>query len=135
MRNNVLSSAFNAINAINPNQKIIIITNKTILVNGYDEIETLEVEAVAQIQPLTAQEAKDYEFYLESTIKLKFWILADRAFIVDSLSTENISNSKILFNNDYYNLFSKTDWSNNGWIKVFGAKIEKEEIKDENAEI
>lgn len=117
---NVLATAMNAISAVNPNQNIIIRKEINFIdENGLDVTLTNDTNAIAQIQKLTTQEAKDYSTYLETTIKYKFLILGDRVEIVNSLL--DTSNTKIIWDNKEFNIFGKDNNQIAGWIRVFGA--------------
>lgn len=117
---NVLASAMNAVSMVNPNQNITIRkVVSSVDENGLDNQITSDIQALAQIQKLNTQEAKDYNTYLESTIKYKFLILGDKVEVVESLL--DTTNTKIIWGGKEYNIFAKDNNQIAGWIRVYGA--------------
>ena len=118
---NILQNALNHITALIRNQKIKIITEKSINQNGFAVVESSEVETIAHIQPVTPREIeKIADGSLGNVAIYRFYFLKDLAEVLSSLNNEN---STIIWGNRTFKAHSKSDWSQNGWIKITAHEV------------
>ena len=118
---NILQNALNHITALIRNQKIKIITEKSINQNGFAVVESSEVETIAHIQPVTPREVeKIADGSLGSVAIYRFYFLKDLAEALSSLNNEN---STIIWGNRTFKAHAKSDWSQNGWIKITAHEV------------
>lgn len=118
---NILQNALNHITALISNQKITIITEKAINSNGFAVVESKEVETIAHIQPVTPREVeKIADGSLGNVAIYRFYFLKDLAEVLSSLNNEN---STIIWGNRTFKAHSKSDWSQNGWIKITAHEV------------
>ena len=118
---NILQNALNHITALISNQKIIIITEKSINQNGFAVVESSEVDTIAHIQPVTPREVeKIADGSLGNVAIYRFYFLKDLAEVLSSLNNEN---SLIIWGNRTFKAHSKSDWSQNGWIKITAHEV------------
>ena len=119
---NILQNALNHITALIRNQKIKIITEKAINHNGFSVLHSREVETIAHIQPVTPQESeKITESTLGSVAIYRFYFLKDLGSVLSSLNNEN---SLIIWGERTFKAHAKSDWSQNGWIKITAHEVE-----------
>ena len=122
---NVLNEALPHIQGLLTNQNIKILQKSKVLVNGFPKTETIELNATAHIQPLTPfamQKLGDSLF--NSQKAFKFYILGNLAEVASFLDN---ADSLIIWNGVEYSAFSKTDYSQNGWIQVIATPAQKVE--------
>lgn len=118
---NILQNALNHITALISNQKITIITEKSTNSNGFAVVESKEVETIAHIQPVTPREVeKIADGSLGNVAIYRFYFLKDLAEVLSSLNNEN---STIIWGNRTFKAHSKSDWSQNGWIKITAHEV------------
>ena len=118
---NILQNALNHITALISNQRITIITEKSINKNGFAVVESKEVETIAHIQPVTPREVeKIADGSLGNVAIYRFYFLKDLAEVLSSLNNEN---SLIIWGNRTFKAHSKSDWSQNGWIKITAHEV------------
>ena len=118
---NILQNALNHITALISNQKITIITEKSINQNGFAVVESNEVETIAHIQPVTPREVeKIADGSLGSVAIYRFYFLKDLAEVLSSLNNEN---SLIIWGERTFKAHAKSDWSQNGWIKITAHEV------------
>ena len=118
---NILQNALNHITALISNQKITIITEKSTNSNGFAVVESKEVETIAHIQPVTPREVeKIVDGSLGNVAIYRFYFLKDLAEVLSSLNNEN---SLIIWGNRTFKAHSKSDWSQNGWIKITAHEV------------
>ena len=118
---NILQNALNHITALISNQKITIITEKAVNNNGFASVESSEVETIAHIQPLTPREVeKIADGSLGNVAIYRFYFLKDLGQVLSSLNNEN---SLIIWGNRTFKAHSKSDWSQNGWIKITAHEV------------
>ena len=118
---NILQNALNHITALIRNQKIKIITEKSINQNGFAVVESSEVETIAHIQPVTPREVeKIADGSLGNVAIYRFYFLKDLAEVLSSLNNEN---STIIWGERTFKAHSKSDWSQNGWIKITAHEV------------
>ena len=73
-------------------------------------------------QALTMKELETFNNLEVSTTLLKFYIMGDKAEIVDFFKNQDASNSIVIWNNDEYSIYGKISWQSDRWIKVYGVK-------------
>ncbi|ALW15613.1 hypothetical protein HW053_001481 [Campylobacter jejuni] len=116
---NLLSNALPYLQGLIKNEKIKIVNKYIENVNGFSQEFNLSLEAVAHIQPVNPKELiKLTSGTLDSNSYYKFWIIGDLANVLNSL---NKTDCEIIYKNEKYSVFSKEDWSQNGWIMVIGS--------------
>ncbi|HDZ5042717.1 TPA: hypothetical protein RTG66_001554 [Campylobacter jejuni] len=116
---NLLSNALPYLQGLIKNEKIKIVNKYIENVNGFSQEFDLSLEAVAHIQPVNPKELiKLTSGTLDSNTYLKFYIIGDLANVLNSL---NKIDCEIIFKDKTYSVFSKEDWSQNGWIMVIGS--------------
>ena len=119
---NILQNALNHITSLVSNQKIKIITEKAINHNGFSVMHSREVETIAHIQPVTPQETERItESTLGSVAIYRFYFLKDLGSVLSSLNNEN---SLIIWGERTFKAHAKSDWSQNGWIKITAHEVE-----------
>ena len=118
---NILQNALNHITALISNQKIKIITEKATNRNGFAVVESKEVETIAHIQPVTPREIeKIADGSLGSVAIYRFYFLKDLGQVLSSLNNEN---STIIWGNRTSKAHAKSDWSQNGWVKITAHEV------------
>ncbi len=116
---NLLSNALPYLQGLIKNEKIKIVNKYIENVNGFSQEFNLSLEAVAHIQPVNPKELiKLTSGTLDSNSYYKFWIIGDLANVLNSL---NKTDCEIIYKDKTYSVFSKEDWSQNGWIMVIGS--------------
>ena len=119
---NILQNALNHITTLISNQKIKIITEKAINHNGFSVMHSREIETSAHIQPVTPQEVeKITESTLGSVAIYRFYFLKDLGSVLSSLNNEN---SLIIWGERTFKAHAKSDWRQNGWIKITAHEVE-----------
>ena len=118
---NVLLEALEGASDLIKYATIEIISYQQTIVDGFPEDIEVKTNSFSHIQPLTPFEKKKItDSTLDSKSCYKFYILDN---LVEVLNVLNQTDSYITWNNRKFNIFSKDDWSSNGWIKVIGAEI------------
>ena len=119
---NILQNALNHITALIRNQKIKIITEKSVNSNGFSVVKIKEVETIAHIQTVTPWEVeKIADGSLGNVAIYRFYFLKDLGQVLSSLNNEN---SLIVCGNRTFKTHAKSDWSQNGWIKITAHEIQ-----------
>ena len=119
---NILQNALGHITSLISNQKIKIITEKAINHNGFSVMHSREIETIAHIQPVTPQEVeKITESTLGSIAIYRFYFLKDLGSVLSFLNNEN---SLIIWGERTFKAHAKSDWSQNGWIKITAHEVE-----------
>ena len=119
---NILSSALSAVSSL---QKTVTTTiyNKVAVINdGIASYNITDIKARVHAQPLTMKELETFGTLEKSSTLLKFYIMGDKAEIVDFFKNQDASNSIIIWDNDEYSIYGKIEWQNDSWIKVYGIK-------------
>lgn len=115
----LLDDALELIDDLIPIQNITIVTESNTLVDGFPQTVETEIETIAHVQPLTPFEVKKLtESVIGSNEYYRFWIVGNLAEVQTIISK---SNTIIKWNGKEYSIFSKEDWSLNGWIQVIGT--------------
>ena len=118
---NVLLEALEGVSDLIPYEPIKIISYSQTIVDGFPEDVETETNSFSHIQPLTPFEKKKItDSTLDSKSCYKFYILDN---LVEVLNGLNQTDSYIIWDNRKFNIFSKNDYSANGWIQVIGAEI------------
>lgn len=120
---NLLNEALPALQGLIQNQNIEIINKEIQNVNGFPQEIESEVKTFAHIQPINPNElVKLTGGTLDSNKYFRFYCLGNLAQVLSSVSK---TDSLILWNESYFRVFSKEDWSLNGWIMVIASEIAK----------
>ncbi|EGC6704067.1 hypothetical protein H9W57_001062 [Campylobacter jejuni] len=118
---NLLANALPAIFGVIPKEQIQIINKYIENVNGFPQEFEIKTDAYACVQPVNPSElVKLTSGTLDSNSYYRFYILGDLANVLNSL---NKIDCKIIYKNQSFRVFSKEDWSSNGWIMVIGTQI------------
>lgn len=116
---NLLLNAMPYIENLIDKDDIEIINKYTENIKGYPKIFEDRIKCKAHVQPLNAQDLKKITSgTLDSNNMYKFYILGNNANVINFL--EKID-CEILWKNKRFSIFSKYDWSKNGWIRVIGT--------------
>ena len=118
---NVLNAALSAVSGIQKTVTTKIYNKKSVINNGIADFEMIEIEARVHAQPLTMKELETFQTLEKSSTLLKFYIMGDKAEIVDFFKNQDASNSIIIWDNKEYSIYGKIEWQNNLWIKVYGV--------------
>lgn len=119
---NLLNSALSVISGLQKTVTIKIYNKKSVINNGIADFEITEISARVHAQPLTMKELETFGKLEKSSTLLKFYIMGDKAEIVDFFKNKDVSNSIIIWDNDEYSIYGKIEWQSGGWIKVYGIK-------------
>lgn len=119
---NLLNSALSVISGLQKTMTIKIYNKKSVINNGIADFEITEISARVHAQPLTMKELETFGKLEKSSTLLKFYIMGDKAEIVDFFKNKDVSNSIIIWDNDEYSIYGKIEWQSGGWIKVYGIK-------------
>ena len=130
---NVLLEALEGVSNLIPYKAITIIMQMQEIANGFPVVVDEELNTFAHIQPLTPFEVKKLtDSTLDSGSYFKFYILEDLANVLNALQR---TSAKVKFDDRYFNVFSKNDWSENGWIQVIGAEYNHIEEEEEDEDV
>lgn len=132
---NILNAALMAISGVQKTVTTKIYNKKSIIKNGIADFEITEVIARVHAQPLTLKELATFDNLDKSSTFLKFFIMGDKAQIVDFFKNHDASNSTILWDNEEYSIYGKISWQNGAWIKVYGIKNRENNHYERNANI
>ena len=119
---NLLNAALSAVSGLQKTVTTKIYNKKSVSNNGIADFEMIEIEARVHAQPLTVKELEAFQTLEKSSTLLKFYIMGDKAEIVDFFKNQDASNSIIIWDNDEYSIYGKIEWQNDSWIKVYGIK-------------
>lgn len=119
---NLLNSALSVISGLQKTVTTKIYNKKSVINNGIADFEITEIEARVHAQALTMKELETFGKLEKSSTLLKFYIMGDKAEIVDFFKNKDASNSIIIWDNDEYSIYGKIEWQNDSWIKVYGIK-------------
>lgn len=133
---NILNSALSAVSSLQKTVTTKIYNKKSIINNGIADFHITEVDARVHAQALTMKELDSFQKLEKSSTLLKFYIMSDKAEIVDFFKNQDASNSIIVWNNDEYSVYGKIEWQNSSWIKVYAIKniINKRDSSPEGSE-
>lgn len=118
---NLLMNAMPHLQGLIKNENIIIINKSIENVNGFPiETETI-INTFCHLQPVNPSEiAKLTSGTLDSNNYYKFYIIDNLAEVLSSVSK---TDCVIKWGDKSFKVFSKEDWSLNGWIMVIGTQI------------
>ena len=119
---NLLNAALSVVSSLQKTVTTKIYNKKSVINNGIADFEMIEIEARVHAQPLTIKELEAFQTLEKSSTLLKFYIMGDKAEIVDFFKNQDASNSIIIWDNKEYSIYGKIEWQNNSWIKVYGIK-------------
>ena len=120
---NLLNEALAGVSQLMPLQNITLKTLERVLIKGFTQSQTSEVQAVAHIQPLTPFEVSKIGGgeVLSAKIAYKFYIRGDLANVLNSLSNKD---TLIIWQGKEFQCYSKDDYSLNGWVKAIGVAVQ-----------
>lgn len=127
---NLLNAALSVVSGLQKTVTTKIYNKKSVINNGIADFEITEISARVHAQPLTMKELETFGKLEKSSTLLKFYIMGDKAEIVDFFKNQDASNSIIIWDNDEYSVYGKISWQSGGWIKIYGIKnIKNREIE------
>lgn len=133
---NINSIVSSAISVINPTQNVILVNRVATLENGYPEWQETRTEVTAQIQPVSADILEKFN-ELIGIESLNFWLSSNEINVINEFKHIEKGNTKIIYNNRLYEVYTLYDWSNSGWVQVIAIlndKIEEETETEEETE-
>ena len=119
---NILSSALSAVSSLQKTVTTTIYNKVSVINDGIANYNIIDIQARVHAQPLTMKELDTFGTLEKSSTLLKFYIMGDKAEIVDFFKNQDASNSIIVWDNDEYSIYGKIEWQNDSWIKVYGIK-------------
>ena len=119
---NILSSALSAVSSLQKTVTTTIYNKVSVINDGIATYNITDIKARVHAQPLTIKELGTFQTLEKSSTLLKFYIMGDKAEIVDFFKNQDASNSIIVWDNDEYLIYGKIEWQNDSWIKVYGIK-------------
>lgn len=125
---NVLKNAIPNLTGLLKQEKITIINLTLKNVNGFPVSEETKLETHAHIQPINPNEIqKITSGTLDTAIMYRFYIIDNLADVLNSINNKD---SLIEWNERRFKVYSKTDWSLNGWIVIYGTETQAEVTED-----
>ena len=118
---NILSSALSAVSSLQKTVTTTIYNKVSVINDGIATYNITDIKARVHAQPLTIKELETFQTLEKSSTLLKFYIMGDKAEIVDFFKNQDASNSIIVWDNKEYSIYGKIEWQNNLWIKVYGV--------------
>ena len=118
---NILSSALSAVSSLQKTVTTTIYNKVSVINDGIATYNITDIKARVHAQPLTIKELETFQTLEKSSTLLKFYIMGDKAEIVDFFKNQDASNSIIVWDNDEYLIYGKIEWQNDSWIKVYGV--------------
>ena len=120
---NVLNEALLSVSDLSPTQNIQITNQLMQNVNGFPTVTETSLDTFAHVQPMSPfQLAKIGVADVGSSSFYRFWIIGNLAEAVNYL---NNTTSKVKWDNRTFDIYSKADWSLNGWIEVIGTEYKE----------
>lgn len=118
---NILNSALSAVSSLQKTATTTIYNKVSVINDGIANYNIIDIQARVHAQPLTMKELEAFQTLEKSSTLLKFYIMGDKAEIVDFFKNHDASNSIIVWDNKEYSIYGKITWQNNLWIKVYGV--------------
>lgn len=118
---NILNSALSAVSSLQKTVTTTIYNKVSVINDGIANYNITDIKARVHAQPLTMKELETFQTLEKSSTLLKFYIMGDKAEIVDFFKNHDASNSIIVWDNKEYSIYGKITWQNNLWIKVYGV--------------
>ena len=119
---NILNTALSTVSSLQKTVTTTIYNKVSVISNGIASYNITNIQARVHAQPLTMKELETFQTLEKSSTLLKFYIMGDKAEIVDFFKNQDASNSLIIWDNDEYSIYGKIEWQNDSWIKVYGIK-------------
>lgn len=118
---NLLMNAMPHLQGLIKNENITIIKKSIENVNGFPVETETSIKTFCHLQPVNPSEiAKLTSGTLDSNNYYKFYIIDNLAEVLSSVSK---TDCVIKWGDKSFKVFSKEDWSLNGWIMVIGTQI------------
>ena len=118
---NLLMNAMPHLQGLIKNENITIINKSIENVNGFPVETETSIKTFCHLQPVNPSEiAKLTSGTLDSNNYYKFYIIDNLAEVLSSVSK---TDCVIKWSDKSFKVFSKEDWSLNGWIMVIGTQI------------
>lgn len=118
---NLLMNAMPHLQGLIKNENITIINKSIENVNGFPVETETSINTFCHLQPVNPSEiAKLTSGTLDSNNYYKFYIIDNLAEVLSSVSK---TDCVIKWSDKSFKVFSKEDWSLNGWIMVIGTQI------------
>lgn len=118
---NLLMNAMPHLQGLIKNENITIINKSIENVNGFPVETETSINTFCHLQPVNPSEiAKLTSGTLDSNNYYKFYIIDNLAEVLSSVSK---TDCVIKLGDKSFKVFSKEDWSLNGWIMVIGTQI------------
>lgn len=119
---NVLEIALTQVQDLVRNQDVTIVNTTSQIVSGVARpLAGQNILAKAHIQPLSPQEIqKIADGSITAQEYYRVWLIGDNLEVLKNALSSN-KESKILWRNKEFFVFSKQDWSLNGWIEALVA--------------
>ncbi|HEH6263695.1 TPA: hypothetical protein SHR85_001614 [Campylobacter jejuni] len=118
---NLLMNAMPHLQGLIKNENITIINKSIENVNGFPIETETSINTFCHLQPVNPSEiAKLTSGTLDSNNYYKFYIIDNLAEVLSSVSK---TDCVIKWGDRSFKVFSKEDWSLNGWIMVIGTQI------------
>ncbi|EEV5427925.1 hypothetical protein HFM22_000821 [Campylobacter coli] len=118
---NLLMNAMPHLQGLIKNENITIINKSIENVNGFPVETETSINTFCHLQPVNPSEiAKLTSGTLDSNNYYKFYIIDNLAEVLSSVSQ---TDCVIKWGDKSFKVFSKEDWSLNGWIMVIGTQI------------
>lgn len=118
---NLLMNAMSHLQGLIKNENITIINKSIENVNGFPIETETSINTFCHLQPVNPSEiAKLTSGTLDSNNYYKFYIIDNLAEVLSSVSK---TDCVIKWGDKSFKVFSKEDWSLNGWIMVIGTQI------------
>lgn len=118
---NLLMNAMPHLQGLIKNENITIINKSIENMNGFPVETETSINTFCHLQPVNPSEiAKLTSGTLDSNNYYKFYIIDNLAEVLSSVSK---TDCVIKWGDKSFKVFSKEDWSLNGWIMVIGTQI------------
>lgn len=128
MARNLLESALPPILSVLPLSEVKIVTKIKTIVGGFPKVEKKELNTFALVQPISNNVKTQTDIAIINTENAyNFYFTKDVAEVLEFL--ENIE-CEITYKGIIFSLYSKYDWSDNGWVKVLGTQKSKSEAQN-----
>lgn len=116
----LLTDALPSIQALIPNSPVVIKSEVKKLVKGFVQSEISEFKTFAHIQPISNSNTQTLANtgLLLGEKSYKFYLINDLPDILGILDNKETS---IVWKGREYSVYSKEDWSQNGWVKVLAT--------------
>lgn len=118
---NLLNNAIPYVKGLIENERILIINKFIVNEEGFPFEKEEKIETISHVQPLNPyQVSKITGSTLDSPIMMRFYIIGNLANVLNSIQK---TDCVIQWNERSFKIFSKQDWSLNGWISVIGTEF------------